>query len=84
MCAVRCSTPLTGRISHPGRSSTRSAKAADKLDSAFGLKGAQWTNIEAAGEPFLREFEEHVVGYAVEVRLDVSAEDSSGRQYRTP
>ena len=58
-------------------------EGADKLDSAFGLKGAQWTNIEAAGEPFLREFEEHVVGYAVEVRLDVSAEDSSGRQYRT-
>jgi DNA repair ATPase RecN len=58
-------------------------EGAAKLEAAYGLKGAQWTNIEAAGEGFLRELEEHVVGYAVEVSLDVSTEGSGGRQYRT-
>lgn len=47
-----------------------------------GRKGAQWTSIHSAGEKFLREIEEHVVGYAVEVSLDVSPEGGT-RQYRT-
>ncbi|MGV0787667.1 TrlF family AAA-like ATPase [Mycolicibacterium sp. XJ2] len=56
---------------------------AQQAEAKFGLKGAQWAAIDAAGEDFLRELEEHVVGYAVEVSLDVAAEGSGARQYRT-
>lgn len=43
------------------------------LDSQFGVRGAQATNLIAAGEELLREMEELSVGQAVDVRLDISA-----------
>lgn len=38
---------------------------------AYGIKGAQATNLLAAGEPLLREMEELSVRLAVDVKLDV-------------
>lgn len=52
-----------------------------ELESRYGLKGAQALAIEAAGESFLRRFEELTVGQAVDVSLDVAMEGGP-RDYR--
>lgn len=49
---------------------------------ALEIRGAQATNLVAAGEPLLRELEELSVGLAVEVQLDIGA-GSGSRQYKT-
>jgi ABC-type Mn2+/Zn2+ transport system ATPase subunit len=59
--------------------SARAGKA--ELESRYGLKGAQLVTIETTGEKFLHEFEELTVGQAVDVSLDVSA-DNGRRDYR--
>jgi ABC-type Mn2+/Zn2+ transport system ATPase subunit len=43
-----------------------------KLEKSFFIKGAQATALIAAGEPFLREFEELRVDQAVQISLDTS------------
>jgi hypothetical protein len=64
------------------RSFTEAARAGgSELESRYGLKGAQVVAIEAAGEEFLREFEELTIGQAVDVSLDVSV-DNGRRNYR--
>lgn len=50
------------------------------LAERYGLRGAQLDAIEAAGESFLREFEELSVGYAVDVSLDIGP--AGQRNYR--
>lgn len=51
-------------------SAVRSGPA--KLEKTYFIKGAQATSLIAAGEPFLREFEELRVDQAVEISLDTS------------
>jgi hypothetical protein len=53
-----------------------------ELESLFGVRGAQATNLLAAGEDLLRELEELSVGQAVDVRLDINA-GSSPRELRS-
>jgi hypothetical protein len=54
------------------RAFVAAVRAGAKELGKVGIRGAQATNLINAGEPLLRELEELVVGYAVEVLLDVS------------
>lgn len=51
------------------------------LEQKYEIKGAQASAITAAGEPFLREFEELTIAQAVDVSLDVSS-DPNTREFR--
>ena len=53
-----------------------------ELEQIFGIRGAQATNLIAAGEQLFRQLEENSVGLAADVFLDIS---STGlpRQYRS-
>ncbi|OEH57821.1 hypothetical protein A5N17_12410 [Arthrobacter sp. D2] len=53
----------------------------ESLEEKFGIRGAQATNLIAAGESLFRQLEETTVGLAADVFLDVSNEGDP-REYR--
>jgi DNA repair ATPase RecN len=53
----------------------------DSLEEKFGIRGAQATNLRAAGELLFRQLEETSVGLAADVFLDVSTRGDP-REYR--
>jgi len=57
----------------------RDARAEPHNLGNHGITGAQATNLLSHGEPLLRELEEHTVGLAVDVHLNVA---SDGVEYR--
>lgn len=52
-----------------------------ELESKFGIRGAQATNLVAAGESLFRQLEERSIGLAADVFLDTSSTGSI-REYR--